>query len=75
MFHNAGMRITTNQPQLERLALSVADLAMLLGISQRHCWKLLAAGRLPKPIRFGRSVRWLHSDIVAHLEALKESAK
>lgn len=41
----------------ERL-LTVRELAARLGISTRQAWKLLAAGRLPAPLRLGRSVRW-----------------
>ena len=32
-------------------------------ISHRQCWKLLSSGRLPAPIRLGRSVRWRESDV------------
>ena len=55
----------------ERLAYRVGEVASLLGISQRHVWKLAAAGQLPQPVRLGRSVRWLHEDLVVYLEALK----
>jgi len=41
-----------------RLAVSAKELAELLGVSQRHVWRLLAMGRLPKPFRLGRAVRW-----------------
>lgn len=65
------MSTKTNPNTPERLALSVRDVAELLGISTRHCWKLAASGRLPQPIRLGRSVRWIYTDILAHLESLK----
>ena len=42
----------------ERLALSAREVAELLGVSQRHVWKLMASGRIPKPFRLGRAVRW-----------------
>ena len=67
----ASMSTIAKHTESERLALSAADLAGLLGISQRHVWKLAASGRLPKPIRLGRSVRWLRADVLAHLEELK----
>jgi excisionase family DNA binding protein len=60
-----------NDIRLARLGLSAAEVAELLGISRRHVWKLLASGRLPEPIRLGRSVRWLRDDLLAHLEGLK----
>lgn len=45
-----------NEP--ERLALSAAEVARRLGISERHLWALHSSARLPQPIRFGRAVRW-----------------
>jgi excisionase family DNA binding protein len=43
--------------------LPVAEVARLLNVSQRTCWKLRYAGRLPTPVRLGRSVRWRASDV------------
>jgi excisionase family DNA binding protein len=34
------------------------DLAALLRISVRQVWRMCDANKLPKPIRFGRAVRW-----------------
>ena len=51
------------------LAISARDLAGLLGISLRQCWRLNAAGRLPKPVRLGGSVRWSAEEISAWLAA------
>ena len=39
------------------------ELAGLLNVSLRHVQSLKAAGRLPRPIRLGRSVRWRASEI------------
>ena len=55
---NAGMSTQPHSDELERLALTAADVARLLDISQRHLWALHSSGRLPQPIRLGRSVRW-----------------
>ena len=35
----------------------------LLNLSTRTVWRLLSAGKLPQPVRIGRSVRWSRSDI------------
>ncbi len=35
----------------------------LLNLSTRTVWRLLSAGKLPKPVRIGRSVRWSRSDL------------
>lgn len=44
-------------------------MAELLGVSERHIWGLNASGRLPAPIRLGRSVRWNRDEIVAWVGA------
>ncbi len=35
----------------------------LLNLSTRTVWRLLSAGKLPRPVRIGRSVRWSRSDL------------
>lgn len=37
---------------------TVKDVAARLGVSDRAIWKWNAAGKIPDPIRLGRSVRW-----------------
>jgi len=39
-------------------------LAKMLSVSPRTIWRLRSAGRLPKPVTFGGSVRWRFSDIL-----------
>ena len=51
------------------LALSAGEFAEKLGVSERHIWRLHVIGKLPKPIRLGKSVRWLVSEINRWLEA------
>lgn len=34
------------------------------GISARHWRRMVDAGKAPKPVRFGRSVRWAESDLL-----------
>lgn len=52
-----------------RLALSAAEVACLLGIARSQVFKLVAAGRFPKPTRLGRkNPRWLVSDIDDYLK-------
>lgn len=43
--------------------LTAAEVIEILGISPRHFFRLKAAGELPKPVRFRKSVRWVQSDI------------
>lgn len=59
-----------NKSSNDRLVLTARELAMLLGISERHLWSMNRNGRLgPEPIRFGKVARWTRSSIEAWLEA------
>jgi prophage regulatory protein len=48
----------------EALAVSARDLKEMLNVSLRQVWRLNAAGKLPKPIRIGGSVRWSRQEIL-----------
>ncbi len=48
--------------------LSVRELAGRLKVSTRHVWALLSSGRLPKPVRVGRAVRWRADDVARWVE-------
>jgi prophage regulatory protein len=52
---------------VERL-LGVREVANRLGVSTRQVWKLASSGRLPAPVRLGRSVRWRESDVSRFIE-------
>jgi len=49
--------------------------AKRLCISERQLWKLLAAGKLPEPIRLGRSVRWPSAQIDAWIAEQSDAAQ
>ncbi len=52
------------------LVATAAEFSMLLGISERHLWACHANGRLgPRPLRFGRAVRWSLKEIRLWMEA------
>ena len=67
------MKETTVNQKVDKkdgvLALSAGEFAKKLGVSERHIWRLHAMGKLPKPIRLGKSVRWLVGEINAWLES------
>ena len=44
------------------------EISELVKVSRRQIWKLLAMGKLPAPIRLGRSVRWRRTDIDKWIE-------
>jgi len=47
----------------EPLLISVDQLADLLQVSTRTCWRLLSASALPQPIHVGSSVRWRMAEV------------
>ena len=48
--------------------LSVRDVAALLKLSTRQVYKLVACGRMPQPLKVGRSTRWRSADIAAWID-------
>jgi excisionase family DNA binding protein len=38
--------------------ITTKQLAQMLGVSERHLYRQHAAGKLPRPVRIGRCVRW-----------------
>jgi len=63
---------------------SCKTLAKMLSISPRTAWRLRSAGKLPKTVSVGSSIRWKMSDIELFLQcncdmqrfnALKEASK
>ena len=54
---------------VEALALPASEVAGLLGISERHLWTLHSSGRLPRPVKLGRSVRWNRRELQEWLDA------
>ena len=52
----------------ERL-LSASDVSEIYGVSLRSLWRLLAAGKIPRPdLRVGRLPRWRQETIAAHVQ-------
>lgn len=47
----------------EATLINAKQLAEMLSISERHLWRMRAAGKLPKTVKIGSCVRWLLSDI------------
>lgn len=58
-----GPNMGSPESPLTPLLIGADELAALLRISTRSLWRLLSAGRLPKPIRLGRSVRWRRVEV------------
>lgn len=45
-------------PHVEPLLVDVKALARMLSTSVRSVWRMNSGGKLPRPVRVGRSVRW-----------------
>lgn len=52
----------------QALAISAKELAERLSLSTRTVWRLLSAGKLPKPVSIGGSKRFRMSDVNMFLE-------
>jgi prophage regulatory protein len=59
----AEVKCECNHGPNTQLALSARQLSQMLGISLRQAWRLNSAGKLPKPIRLGGSVRWNRQEV------------
>ncbi len=56
--------IETRPPTELAQLLDVADVAAMLGVSGRHVYRLADAGRMPRPVKLGGSVRWSRAAIL-----------
>ena len=53
---------------MDSALIDVKGLAELLSVSVRTAWRLRSAGKLPKPVKIGRSVRWDYQTIRTWIE-------
>ncbi len=53
----------TQDAKPESILIRASEVAVMLSISVRHVWALVAREKLPSPIRLGNSTRWRRSDI------------
>ena len=53
---------------MDSALMNVKELAVLLGVAVRTTWRLRSAGKLPSPIRIGKSVRWSAKTIGAWID-------
>jgi predicted DNA-binding transcriptional regulator AlpA len=51
--------------------LSVKRLAVLLDLSVRQIWRLVAARQFPSPVYIGHAARWRWSEVEEYLEQQK----
>ena len=46
-----------------RLLVTANEIAEMVGVSSRTIWRWDSSGKVPKPIRIGKAVRWRRQDI------------
>jgi len=56
-------------PEDRGLLIDIKEIAKLLDVSERTISSMQASGRIPAPIRIGRSVRWGYEEIRAWVQA------
>ena len=56
-------------PEDRGLLIDMKAAAKLLDLSERTVWGMANSGRMPKPIKIGRLVRWSHEELRAWVNA------
>lgn len=59
---------TTDIPLLSDQFIDMKFITKLTGLTDKWFYKLIQDGKFPKPIKFGRSSRWLKSEIERWLQ-------
>ncbi|ABS49875.1 MULTISPECIES: helix-turn-helix transcriptional regulator [Yersinia] len=64
-----------NPSLLEDSLVDMTFITTYSGMSDKWFYKLISDGTFPKPIKLGRSSRWLHSEVQAWLQARIEESR
>jgi prophage regulatory protein len=57
--------MSTTTPLLEDQFVDMIFMTRLTGLTDKWFYKLIQDGEFPRPIKFGRSSRWLKSEVEA----------
>ncbi|HEY3591007.1 MAG TPA: AlpA family transcriptional regulator [Buttiauxella sp.] len=60
--------MTTSTSLLTDKFVDMAFITQLTGLMDKYFYKLIKDGRFPKPIKLGRSSRWLESEVETWLQ-------
>lgn len=60
--------MTTPTNILSDKFIDMAFITQLTGLTDKYFYKIIKDGRFPKPIKLGRSSRWLQSEVEAWLQ-------
>ncbi|AXD50741.1 AlpA family phage regulatory protein [Salmonella enterica] len=61
--------VTINTELLNDQMVDMAFITGFTGMTDKWFYKLISEGAFPKPIKLGRSSRWLKSEVVSWFEA------
>lgn len=61
--------VITNTELLNDQMVTMAFITDFTGMTDKWFYKLISEGAFPKPIKLGRSSRWLKSEVVSWFEA------
>ena len=45
------------------MLINAEEVARMMDVSERTLWRLLSAGKVPAPVRIGRSTRWRLAEV------------
>lgn len=60
--------MTTDNSVLNDQLVTMTFITQLTGLTDKWFYKLIKDGKFPKPIKLGRSSRWLESEVEAWLQ-------
>jgi excisionase family DNA binding protein len=63
------MAIERKRAEAESILIDAKEAAALCGVSVSTWYNLLASGKVPKPVRLGRSVKWRREELLAWVAA------
>lgn len=66
--------MTSKPSLLEDQFVDMAFITRLTGLTDKWFYKLIKESEFPKPTKFGRSSRWLQSEVEAWLQARIEES-
>jgi predicted DNA-binding transcriptional regulator AlpA len=67
--------MTTTLPLLEDQFVDMTFITRLTGLTDKWFYKLIKDGEFPKPIKLGRSSRWLQSEVERWLQARIDASR
>lgn len=56
-------------PEDKGLLIDIKEAAKLMSLSERTIWAMAKDGRMPKPLRVGRALRWCYEELRAWVNA------